>query len=166
MKHSQEEYWRPHFHAPPLRPHPDPPPTIQCSWYPHEGQCPYIIRAKQATVFDFFPFGFCKNCSGFRGQWKRTSARSILRLVLFHYRSDFHDRMPDSQCSAFFVNAVPLQTEQFTSAQSVNRCDFDKRQQRVILQRGKQCLHLRGTVKMRFLSLLLRQLHKLAWIRG
>ena len=91
-----------------------------------------IIRAKQAPVFDFFPFGFCKNCSGFRGQWKRTSARSILRLVLFHYRSDFHDRMTDSQCSAFFVNAVPLQTEQFTSAQSVNRCDFDKRQQRVI----------------------------------
>ena len=41
MKHKQEEYWRPHFHAPPLRSHPDPPPTIQCSWYPHEGQCPY-----------------------------------------------------------------------------------------------------------------------------
>ena len=41
MKHSQEEYWRPRFHAPPLRSHPDPPPTIQCSWYPHEGQCPY-----------------------------------------------------------------------------------------------------------------------------
>ena len=28
MKHSQEEYWRPRFHAPPLRSHPDPPPTI------------------------------------------------------------------------------------------------------------------------------------------
>ena len=41
MKHSQEEYWKPRFHAPPLRSHPDPPPTIQCSWYPHEGQCPY-----------------------------------------------------------------------------------------------------------------------------
>ena len=34
MKHKQEEYWRPH---------PDPPPTIQCSWYPHEGQCPYTV---------------------------------------------------------------------------------------------------------------------------
>ena len=45
MKHSQEEYWRPRFHAPPLRPHPDPPPTIQCSWYPHEGQCPYMRLA-------------------------------------------------------------------------------------------------------------------------
>jgi len=45
MKHSQEEYWRPRFHAPPLRPHPDPPPTIQCSWYPHEGQCPYLRQA-------------------------------------------------------------------------------------------------------------------------
>ena len=50
MKHSQEEYWRPRFHAPPLRSHPDPPPTIQCSWYPYEGQCPYmhmdLARAK------------------------------------------------------------------------------------------------------------------------
>ena len=45
MKHSQEEYWRPRFHAPPLRSHPDPPPTIQCSWYPHEGQCPYMRLA-------------------------------------------------------------------------------------------------------------------------
>ena len=45
MKHKQEEYWRPRFHAPPLRPHPDPPPTIQCSWYPHEGQCPYMRLA-------------------------------------------------------------------------------------------------------------------------
>ena len=45
MKHKQEEYWRPHFHAPPLRSHPDPPPTIQCSWYPHEGQCPYMRLA-------------------------------------------------------------------------------------------------------------------------
>ena len=45
MKHSQEEYWRPRFHAPPLRPHPDPPPTIQCSWYPYEGQCPYMRLA-------------------------------------------------------------------------------------------------------------------------
>ena len=44
MKHSQEEYWRPRFHAPPLRSHPDPPPTIQCSWYPHEGQCPYYAE--------------------------------------------------------------------------------------------------------------------------
>ena len=26
MKHKQEEYWRPRFHAPPLRSHPDPPP--------------------------------------------------------------------------------------------------------------------------------------------
>ena len=43
MKHKQEEYWRPRFHAPPLRSHPDPPPTIQCSWYPHEGQCPYTV---------------------------------------------------------------------------------------------------------------------------
>ena len=45
MKHKQEEYWRPRFHAPPLRSHPDPPPTIQCSWYPHEGQCPYMRLA-------------------------------------------------------------------------------------------------------------------------
>ena len=45
MKHSQEEYWRPRFHAPPLRSHPDPPPTIQCSWYPYEGQCPYMRLA-------------------------------------------------------------------------------------------------------------------------
>ena len=45
MKHRQEEYWRPRFHAPPLRSHPDPPPTIQCSWYPHEGQCPYMRLA-------------------------------------------------------------------------------------------------------------------------
>ena len=45
MKHSQEEYWRPRSHAPPLRSHPDPPPTIQCSWYPHEGQCPYMRLA-------------------------------------------------------------------------------------------------------------------------
>ena len=45
MKHSQEEYWRPRFHAPPLRSHPDPPPTIQCSWSPHEGQCPYMRLA-------------------------------------------------------------------------------------------------------------------------
>ena len=45
MKHSQEEYWKPRFHAPPLRSHPDPPPTIQCSWYPHEGQCPYMRLA-------------------------------------------------------------------------------------------------------------------------
>ena len=36
MKHKQEEYWRPH---------PDPPPTIQCSWYPYEGQCPYMRLA-------------------------------------------------------------------------------------------------------------------------
>ena len=42
MKHRQEEYWQPRFHAPPLQSHPDPPPTIQCSWYPHEGQCPYM----------------------------------------------------------------------------------------------------------------------------
>ena len=33
------------FIAPPLRSHPDPPPTIQCSWYPHEGQCPYMRLA-------------------------------------------------------------------------------------------------------------------------
>ena len=33
------------FHAPPLRSHPDPPPTIQCSWYPYEGQCPYMRLA-------------------------------------------------------------------------------------------------------------------------
>ena len=45
MKHSQEEYWRPRFHAPPLRSHPDPPPTIQCSWYPYEGQYPYMQLA-------------------------------------------------------------------------------------------------------------------------
>ena len=45
MKHKQEEYWRPRFHAPPLRSHPDPPPTIQCSWYPYEGQCPYMRLA-------------------------------------------------------------------------------------------------------------------------
>ena len=45
MKHRQEEYWRPRFHAPPLQSHPDPPPTIQCSWYPHEGQCPYMRLA-------------------------------------------------------------------------------------------------------------------------
>ena len=45
MKHSQEEYWRPRFHAPPLQSHPDPPPTIQCSWYPYEGQCPYMRLA-------------------------------------------------------------------------------------------------------------------------
>ena len=45
MKHSQEEYWKPRFHAPPLRSHPDPPPTIQCSWYPHEGQCLYMRLA-------------------------------------------------------------------------------------------------------------------------
>ena len=45
MKHKQEEYWRPRFHAPPRRSHPDPPPTIQCSWYPYEGQCPYMRLA-------------------------------------------------------------------------------------------------------------------------
>ena len=45
MKHRQEEYWKPRFHAPPLRSHPDPPPTIQCSWYPYEGQCPYLRLA-------------------------------------------------------------------------------------------------------------------------
>ena len=45
MKHRQEEYWKPRFHAPPLQSHPDPPPTIQCSWYPHEGQCPYMRLA-------------------------------------------------------------------------------------------------------------------------
>ena len=45
MKHSQEEYCRPRFHAPPRRSHPDPPPTIQCSWYPYEGQCPYMRLA-------------------------------------------------------------------------------------------------------------------------
>ena len=33
------------IHAPPLRSHPDPPPTIQCSWYPYEGQCPYMRLA-------------------------------------------------------------------------------------------------------------------------
>ena len=92
-----------------------------------------IIRAEQTPVLSFCSLGFCKNCSGFRGQRKRAAARSVLRLVLFHDGSDFHDRMTDRERSAFFVNAVPLQTEQFTSAQSVNCCDFDKRQQRVIL---------------------------------
>ncbi len=55
MKHSQEEYWRPRFHAPPLRPHPDPPPTIQCSWYPHEGVSVYApgsdLLAQQWRVY-------------------------------------------------------------------------------------------------------------------
>ena len=45
MKHSQKEYWKPRFHAPPLRSHPNPPSAIQCSWYPHEGQCPYLRQA-------------------------------------------------------------------------------------------------------------------------
>ena len=52
MKHSQEEYWKPRFHAPPLRSHPDPPPTIQCSWYPYEGQCPYMRLALVCWQYD------------------------------------------------------------------------------------------------------------------
>ena len=45
MKHRQEDYWRPRYHMPPLQAHPDPPPIIQCSWYPLEGQCPYMRLA-------------------------------------------------------------------------------------------------------------------------
>ena len=45
MKHRQEDYWRPRYHMPPLQAHPDPPPMIQCSWYPLEGQCPYMRLA-------------------------------------------------------------------------------------------------------------------------
>ena len=41
MKHTKD-YWRRQNYKPPLPSHPDPPPTIQCSWYPHEGQCPYM----------------------------------------------------------------------------------------------------------------------------
>ena len=44
MKHTKD-YWRRQNHKPPLPSHPDPPPTIQCSWYPHEGQCPYLRQA-------------------------------------------------------------------------------------------------------------------------
>ena len=45
MKHRQEDYWQPRYHMPPLQAHPDPPPIIQCSWYPLEGQCPYMRLA-------------------------------------------------------------------------------------------------------------------------
>ena len=44
MKHTKD-YWRRQNHKPPSPSHPDPPPTIQCSWYPHEGQCPYLRQA-------------------------------------------------------------------------------------------------------------------------
>ena len=62
MKHSQEEHWRPRFHAPPLRSHPDPPPTIQCSWYRATSgfsfrtvtQDPAIRKAVDDIVFDFY----------------------------------------------------------------------------------------------------------------
>ena len=57
MKHSQEEYWRPRFHAPPLRSHPDPPPTIQCSWYPYEGQCPYMQRQQVCDELEITLYG-------------------------------------------------------------------------------------------------------------
>ena len=96
-----------------------------------------ILSAEQPAIFRFLSLCICKNHLGLRCQRKCAPACTVLCLILFHNGSNLHDRMTDRQRSAFFINAIPLQTKQLASAQPINCRDFYKRQQRVILQRSK-----------------------------
>lgn len=90
--------------------------------------------SKQSLVFSFICFGSQKDLPCFFCQRKTPPAAFAFRLVFFHGFCDLANRMANSYQIILKINAVPFEPEQFASAQTVKRCNFDERQKRIAVK--------------------------------
>ena len=73
--------------------------------------------------------------------------------------------MFDRQPPGGKINAVPFQTQDFASAQTIQSSDFYKGIDRVVTDRFKQGFELVGIIIAGLIALLFRKLNKLTGIR-